>query len=79
MHAGDPGDTAYLPRPQSAHASAEELPAGLVVPDGQSSHSLLPAKLKLPAGHSKQSPEKEVAGPLRPTQPSTSRELPAIG
>ena len=36
VHTGDPGDTAYLPRSQSTH---DELPLGLAVPDGQSSHA----------------------------------------
>jgi hypothetical protein len=135
VHAIDPGDIAYLPGMQSAQASKEELPTGLVVPAGQSSHassdeavetllyfpskhdvqtvapagencptsqlvhtvllmaavvsenfpasqavhSLLPVVLNLPAGHSEQEAENDVAGPLRPDQPSVSRAFPATG
>ena len=39
MHALDPGETAYLPEEQSVHSSIDELPAWLVVPDGQSSQT----------------------------------------
>ena len=48
-------------------------------PAVQSEHSLLPVELDFPAGHAVHAAENDVAGPLRPDQPSVSRAFPDSG
>jgi hypothetical protein len=65
----------YLPAMQDVHAEPDQA----YFPAVQSEQSLLPVMLDLPAGQAVQAAENDVAGPLKPDQPSVSRALPATG